>query len=38
MAKILLVEDEESIRGFIKINLIRNGFEVIEAEFRRRGY
>lgn len=31
MAKILLVEDEESIRGFIKINLIRNGFEVIEA-------
>lgn len=31
MAKILLVEDEESIRGFIKINLVRNGFEVIEA-------
>ena len=31
MSKILLVEDEESIRGFIKINLIRNGFEVIEA-------
>ncbi|MDY4078474.1 MAG: response regulator transcription factor [Clostridium sp.] len=31
MAKILLVEDEESIRGFIKINLIRNGFDVIEA-------
>ena len=29
--RILLVEDEESIRGFIKINLIRNGFEVIEA-------
>lgn len=31
MAKILLVEDEESIRSFIKINLMRNGFEVIEA-------
>lgn len=31
MSRILLVEDEESIRGFIKINLIRNGFEVIEA-------
>ncbi|MGG7176989.1 response regulator transcription factor [Clostridium paraputrificum] len=32
MSKILLVEDEESIRGFLKINLIRNGFEVIEAD------
>lgn len=32
MVKILLVEDEESIRGFIKINLKRNNFEVIEAE------
>ncbi|AOR22555.1 response regulator transcription factor [Clostridium taeniosporum] len=31
MKKILLVEDEESIRGFIKINLKRNDFEVIEA-------
>lgn len=31
MAKVLLVEDEISIRGFLKINLIRNGFEVIEA-------
>lgn len=31
MAKILLVEDEVSIRGFLKINLIRNDFEVIEA-------
>lgn len=30
--KILLVEDEESIRGFLKINLERNSFEVIEAE------
>ena len=29
---ILLVEDEESIRGFLKINLERNSFEVIEAE------
>ncbi len=31
MAKILLVEDELSIRGFLKINLARNGFEIIEA-------
>lgn len=31
MAKILLVEDEVSIRGFLKINLARNGFEIIEA-------
>ena len=31
MSKILLVEDEESIRGFLKINLERNGFSVIEA-------
>lgn len=32
MAKILLVEDEISIRGFLKINLLRNDFEVIEAD------
>ena len=31
MNKILLVEDEESIRGFLKINLQRNNFSVIEA-------
>lgn len=31
MCKILLVEDEESIRGFLKINLVRNNFKVIEA-------
>lgn len=31
MNKILLVEDEESIRGFLKINLQRNNFNVIEA-------
>ena len=31
MNKILLVEDEESIRGFLKINLQRNNFIVIEA-------
>jgi DNA-binding response OmpR family regulator len=31
MLKILLVEDEESIRGFLKINLERNGFKVMEA-------
>ena len=32
MAKILLVEDEESIRSFLKINLERNNFKVIEAD------
>ena len=32
MDKILLVEDEASIRGFLKINLKRNGYEVIEAD------
>lgn len=31
MNKVLIVEDEASIRGFLKINLIRNGFNVIEA-------
>lgn len=31
MTKILLVEDEVSIRKFIKINLEREGFEVLEA-------
>lgn len=31
MSKILLVEDEENIRGFLKINLKRNNFDVIEA-------
>jgi len=30
--KVLVVEDESSIRKFININLERNGFEVIEAE------
>lgn len=29
--KILIVEDEEAIRGFIKVNLKRNNFDVIEA-------
>lgn len=29
--KVLLIEDEESIRGFIKINFQRNDFLVIEA-------
>lgn len=29
--RILVVEDESSIRGFIKINLNREGFDVIEA-------
>lgn len=32
MRKILIVEDEENIRGFLKINLKRNGFEVIEVD------
>lgn len=31
MAKILLVEDEENIRTFLKINLKRNNFDVSEA-------
>lgn len=31
-SKILLVEDEESIRKFVKINLERSDFEVLEAE------
>ncbi|WP_028612379.1 response regulator transcription factor [Paenibacillus harenae] len=30
--RILLLEDEESIRGFVRINLKRNGMDVIEAE------
>lgn len=30
--KVLIVEDEESIRRFISINLIRNNFEVLEAD------
>ncbi|WP_409340879.1 response regulator transcription factor [Paenibacillus sp. MBLB4367] len=29
--KVLLLEDEESIRGFVRINLKRSGMEVIEA-------
>lgn len=32
MTKILLVEDEANIRGFLKISLKRNGYEVIEAD------
>lgn len=32
MNKILLVEDESSIRGFLRINFERNGFKVLEAE------
>ncbi|WP_438350903.1 response regulator transcription factor [Paenibacillus sp. FA6] len=31
MSKVLILEDEESIRSFIVINLKRNGFEVVEA-------
>lgn len=29
--KILVIEDEDNIRGFLKINLQRNDFEVLEA-------
>ncbi len=32
MKKILLIEDEEHIRKFIKISLKREGFNVVEAE------
>ncbi|MCR1935212.1 response regulator transcription factor [Clostridium tepidum] len=32
MGKILIVEDESSIREFIKVNLKMNSFDVIEAE------
>ena len=32
MKKILIIEDEDSIRGFLKINLKRNGFEVLETD------
>lgn len=32
MNKILLIEDEESIRKFTRINIEREGYEVIEAE------
>lgn len=32
MPKILLLEDDLSIRGLVKINLIREGYEVLEAE------
>lgn len=35
--KILIVEDEESIRKFIKINLEREGFIAIEAESGEKG-
>ena len=32
MKKILVLEDEASIRGFVVINLRRAGFEIVEAE------
>ncbi|MEG0297144.1 MAG: response regulator transcription factor [Clostridium sp.] len=37
MHKILLVEDEESIRSFLKINLKRNNYEIFEASSGERG-
>jgi len=30
--KVLILEDEEAIRGFVRINLKREGIEVVEAE------
>ena len=32
MKKVLVLEDEASIRGFIVINLHRAGYDVIESE------
>ena len=32
MRKVLVLEDEASIRGFIVINLERAGYQVVEAE------
>ena len=32
MRKVLVLEDEANIRGFIVINLRRAGYEVVEAE------
>ena len=32
MKKVLVLEDESSIRGFVVINLRRSGYEPIEAE------
>lgn len=37
MSRILLVEDEENIRMFTKINLEREGFEVLESESGEKG-
>ena len=31
MTKILVLEDESSIRSFILVNLKKNGFETVEA-------
>lgn len=31
MTKVLLLEDEESIRGFVRVILKRQGFEIVEA-------
>lgn len=37
MANILLVEDEQSIRSFLKINLKRNNYEIFEADTGEKG-
>ncbi|MBP2032249.1 DNA-binding response OmpR family regulator [Clostridium algifaecis] len=37
MKKVLIIEDENSIRGFLKINFKRNNFVVIEAESGEKG-
>lgn len=31
MTKVLLLEDEESIRGFVRVILKRQGFDIVEA-------
>lgn len=35
--KVLVLEDEESIRSFLVLNMKRGGYEVIEAETGRAG-
>ena len=37
MKKVLVLEDEASIRSFVVINLKRSGYEPIEAATRRPG-
>ncbi len=37
MTKILLVEDEEAIRKFVTINLLIEGYDVMDAESGEKG-